>query len=110
MAAFCEQILCKILWAHTQMLLQYQRKDYQTSDKYGAETLKCPPAYSQGVDLVHVEYIPDNKADIVATVMRLKQRVGPAGFVFSSGGIGPTHDDVTYESLAEAFGGHPNIS
>lgn len=60
--------------------------------------------YSRGVDLVRVEYIPDDKADIQATVRRLRQRVGDTGFVFTSGGIGPTHDDVTYEAISEAFG------
>ncbi|KAI8466434.1 MAG: MoaB/Mog domain-containing protein [Monoraphidium minutum] len=60
--------------------------------------------YSRGVDLVRVECVPDDKADIIETVHRLRRRVGDSGFVFTSGGIGPTHDDVTYEALAEAFG------
>lgn len=60
--------------------------------------------HSRGVDLVRVEYIPDNKEDIKATVIRLRERVGPQGAVFTSGGIGPTHDDVTYEAIADALG------
>lgn len=60
--------------------------------------------YKQGVDLVRAEYIPDDIDDIKQTVLRLKERVGPDGVIFSSGGIGPTHDDVTYEALASAFG------
>lgn len=58
----------------------------------------------QGIDLVRAEYIPDDISDIRQTVLRLKERVGSDGFIFSSGGIGPTHDDVTYEALASAFG------
>ena len=53
---------------------------------------------------MRVEYIPDQKRDIVETVLHLRERVGPTGVVFTSGGIGPTHDDITYESLAAAFG------
>eukprot|EP00884_Botryococcus_braunii_P012511 jgi/Botrbrau1/21260/Bobra.39_2s0052.1 len=60
--------------------------------------------HSRGVDLIRVEYIPDDADDIVASVLRLKERVGETGFVFTSGGIGPTHDDVTYEAIAKAFG------
>ncbi|KAL6757541.1 MoaB/Mog domain-containing protein [Haematococcus lacustris] len=60
--------------------------------------------HSRGVDLVRVEFVPDQADDIAATALRLRQRVGPSGFVFSSGGIGPTHDDVTYPALATAFG------
>ncbi|CAL8465971.1 g5507 [Coccomyxa elongata] len=60
--------------------------------------------YSRGVDLLRVEYIPDDKADISQSVLKLKERVGQDGFVFTSGGIGPTHDDVTYEAIAAAFG------
>ena len=56
------------------------------------------------MDLVRAEYIPDDIEDIKQTVLRLKDRVGPDGVIFSSGGIGPTHDDVTYEALAAAFG------
>ncbi len=54
--------------------------------------------------MVRVEVVPDERADIADTAKRLLQRVGPGGFVFTSGGIGPTHDDVTYEALAQAFG------
>lgn len=37
--------------------------------------------YSRGVDLVRVEVVPDEKADIGDTARRLKQRVGPSGCV-----------------------------
>ena len=60
--------------------------------------------YARGVDLVRVEVVPDVPDDIAASARSLSARVGPSGFVFTSGGIGPTHDDVTYESLAAAFG------
>lgn len=56
------------------------------------------------MDLVRVEFVQDDVEDIKATVQALRQRVGPDGYVFSSGGIGPTHDDVTYEAIAAAFG------
>ena len=59
---------------------------------------------SRGVDLVRAEYVPDDERDIGSTVLRLKERVGPGGFVFTSGGIGATHDDVTYSAIAAAFG------
>ena len=65
---------------------------------------------SQGVDLVRAEFVPDHKEDIVGTVRRLKERVGPSGVLFSSGGIGPTPDDISYESIAMALGGSPATS
>lgn len=37
--------------------------------------------------------------DIAETVRKLSSAVGEDGFVFTSGGIGPTHDDVTYEGI-----------
>ena len=54
--------------------------------------------------MIRVEYIPDEKDDIAGTLLRLKERVGHNGVIFTSGGIGPTHDDITYESVAHAFG------
>ena len=59
---------------------------------------------SRGVDLVRIEVISDNKEDIAATALRLRELVGSSGAVITSGGIGPTHDDVTYEALAAAYG------
>ena len=59
---------------------------------------------SRGVDLVRIECVPDDEEDISRTVLGLKERVGPGGFVFTSGGIGATHDDVTYSAIAAAFG------
>lgn len=37
---------------------------------------------------MRAEYIPDDKQDIITTVLRLKERVGENGVIFSSGGIG----------------------
>mmetsp|Transcript_44983 Transcript_44983/g.112769 ORF Transcript_44983/g.112769 Transcript_44983/m.112769 type:complete len:278 (+) Transcript_44983:129-962(+) len=60
--------------------------------------------YSRGVDLVRVEIVPDDRRDVGDTLGRLRDRVGPGGFVFTSGGIGPTHDDITYKAIAQASG------
>lgn len=37
---------------------------------------------------MRAEYVPDDKQDIIETVLRLKERVGENGVIFSSGGIG----------------------
>lgn len=54
-----------------------------------------------GIDLREVRIVPDVEADIVAAVNALRQRTT---YVFTTGGIGPTHDDITAESIATAFG------
>ena len=54
-----------------------------------------------GVDLREVRIVPDVKAEIVAAVNALRTRYT---YLFTSGGIGPTHDDITADSVAEAFG------
>ncbi len=54
-----------------------------------------------GVRLVEVRVIPDQKDIIIKTVNELRAKVG---YLLTTGGIGPTHDDITAESIAEAFG------
>jgi molybdenum cofactor synthesis domain-containing protein len=54
-----------------------------------------------GVTLARVEIIPDDAADIAATVRALSER---HDLVFTSGGVGPTHDDVTLAAVGAAFG------
>jgi len=60
--------------------------------------------YSRGIDLVRVEVVPDHLAEVGYTLHRMREKVGKDGFVFTSGGIGPTHDDITYQAIAEASG------
>ena len=55
----------------------------------------------RGVRLLEVRVIPDNKDIIIKTVKALQ---GMVTYVFTTGGIGPTHDDITAESIAEASG------
>ncbi|KAI0566506.1 hypothetical protein FGB62_7g672 [Gracilaria domingensis] len=55
----------------------------------------------RGVDLLKTETIQDDIGTICETVRRL---AGDHDMVFTSGGIGPTLDDVTYEGVATAFG------
>ena len=54
-----------------------------------------------GVDLKRVTVIPDDREDIAATVLDQSAKFD---HVFTSGGVGPTHDDVTMEAIAAAFG------
>ena len=54
-----------------------------------------------GVDLTRIVVIPDDIDVIADTVRELSAAVT---HVFTSGGVGPTHDDVTFEGIARAFG------
>jgi molybdenum cofactor synthesis domain-containing protein len=54
-----------------------------------------------GIDLREVRVVPDEEAEIVAALNTLRRRYT---YVFTTGGIGPTHDDITAESVAKAFG------
>jgi molybdenum cofactor synthesis domain-containing protein len=54
-----------------------------------------------GVDLKEVRVVPDEEAEIVAAVNALRARYT---YLFTTGGIGPTHDDITADCVAKAFG------
>ena len=53
-----------------------------------------------GVKLEEVRIIPDIENFIIKTVNELKKKFN---YVFTTGGIGPTHDDITSRSIAKAF-------
>jgi molybdenum cofactor synthesis domain-containing protein len=55
----------------------------------------------QGIRLAEVRIVPDDAARIAESVNALR-----AGhdYLFTTGGIGPTHDDITVDAIAEAFG------
>ncbi len=63
-----------------------------------------------GVDLREVRIVPDVAEEIVAAVNALRARYT---YLFTTGGIGPTHDDITADAVAAAFGveleEHPEI-
>ncbi len=55
----------------------------------------------QGIRLEEVRVVPDVEARIVGAVNALR---GSYDYLFTTGGIGPTHDDITVDSIAAAFG------
>ncbi|SEE47084.1 molybdenum cofactor synthesis domain-containing protein [Rhizobiales bacterium GAS191] len=54
-----------------------------------------------GIDLSEVRVVPDVQDEIVAALNALRHRYS---YVFTTGGIGPTHDDITADAVAAAFG------
>src|SRR2546423_12006159 len=54
-----------------------------------------------GIDLKEVRVVPDEEEEIVVALNALRDRYT---YVFTTGGIGPTHDDITADSVAKAFG------
>lgn len=60
----------------------------------------------QGIDLKEVRVVSDDPAAIVTAVQALAKAHDQ---VFTSGGIGPTHDDITADCIARAFGVHIDV-
>ena len=54
-----------------------------------------------GIDLKEVRIVGDEQSEIVAALNALRARYD---YVFTSGGIGPTHDDITADAVGAAFG------
>ena len=54
-----------------------------------------------GVRVLEVRVIPDVEERIIETINKLRRNFD---YVFTTGGIGPTHDDITSESISKAFG------
>ncbi|MGO3933002.1 molybdopterin-binding protein [Rhodopseudomonas pseudopalustris] len=63
-----------------------------------------------GIDLREVRVVADDEAAIIEALDALRARYH---YVFTTGGIGPTHDDVTADAVAKAFGvgidHHPEV-
>ena len=54
-----------------------------------------------GIDVKEVRVVPDDEPEVVAALNALRNRYT---YVFTTGGIGPTHDDITADCVAKAFG------
>jgi molybdenum cofactor synthesis domain-containing protein len=61
----------------------------------------CERLRGLGVDVERITTIPDEIETIASEVKAMSERYD---YVFTSGGIGPTHDDLTIEGIAAAFG------
>jgi len=63
-----------------------------------------------GVDLAEARVVPDHEDEIIGALNHLRARYD---YVITTGGIGPTHDDITADCVAAAFGvalyEHPDI-
>jgi molybdenum cofactor synthesis domain-containing protein len=54
-----------------------------------------------GIDVKEVRVVPDEEPEIIGALNALRNRYT---YVFTTGGIGPTHDDITADCVAKAFG------
>ena len=66
-----------------------------TNSNYLAKKL-----FSIGIKLVEIVTIPDEKKIIIKKIKKFRKKYD---YIFTSGGIGPTHDDITSESIADAL-------
>ena len=53
-----------------------------------------------GISVKEVRIIPDEEKIIVKNILHLSKKFN---YVFTTGGIGPTHDDITAKSISKAF-------
>ena len=81
----------------------------RTQDTNLAHLAKTLNGY--GIQVREARVVPDVEAEIVAAINALRVRYD---YLFTTGGIGPTHDDITADCVAKAFGVeleiHPQIA
>ena len=60
----------------------------------------CKELTSNGIDVIEARVIKDNENTIIKVVNEVRKKYN---YIFTTGGIGPTHDDVTANAIAKAF-------
>ncbi|MEA2993998.1 MAG: hypothetical protein QOD40_2918 [Alphaproteobacteria bacterium] len=93
MAAQADELVTAALLVIGDEILSGRTKDKNIG--YVAEYLTAI-----GIDLKEVRVVADEEGSIVEALNTLRQRYS---YVFTTGGIGPTHDDITADSVAKAF-------
>ena len=72
----------------------------KVQDENGKLVIKKAPEL--GLRLIGISILPDDVDRIAFTIKRARQDLNPT-FIFISGGIGPSHDDVTMQGVAKGF-------
>ena len=87
------------IWTAALVVIGDEILSGRTEDKNIAQVARW--LNGQGIRLVEVRVVPDQEQAIADSVNALR----PAhDYVITTGGIGPTHDDITVDSIAAAFG------
>jgi molybdenum cofactor synthesis domain-containing protein len=87
------------IWTAALVVIGDEILSGRTQDKNVAQIAKWLNV--QGIRLVEVRVVADDTAAIVEAVNQLRAR---NDYLFTTGGIGPTHDDITVDAIAEALG------
>ena len=87
------------VWTAALLVIGDEILSGRTQDKNVAQVAEW--LNRQGIRLEEVRIVPDSEARIVRSVNELRQAYD---YLFTTGGIGPTHDDITVDSIAAAFG------
>ena len=89
----------KRIWTAALLVIGDEILSGRTQDKNVAALAKWLNV--QGIRLAEVRIVPDVIAEIAAAVNALRTR---NDYLFTTGGIGPTHDDITVDAVANALG------
>lgn len=87
------------IWTAALIVIGDEILSGRTEDKNVAQVARW--LNRQGIRLTEVRVVPDQEQAIVCAVNALRPSYD---YVFTTGGIGPTHDDITVDSVAAAFG------
>jgi molybdenum cofactor synthesis domain-containing protein len=87
------------IWTAALLVIGDEILSGRTQDKNVAQVAKW--LNLQGIRLTEVRIVPDVRETIAAAVNALR---AANDYLFTTGGIGPTHDDITVDSIAHALG------